>query len=88
MGTPLDKANMGKRSKALLKKAGIPPMRLPRLRHCCASLLLAQNVHPKAVQEILGHSQISMTLDLYSHVLPAAKSDAAALMGRLLAGNE
>ena len=58
------------------------------LRHCCASLLLAQNVHPKVVQEILGHSQISMTLDLYSHVLPAAKSDAADLMGRLLVGNE
>ena len=89
IGTPLDKANMGKRFKATLKRAGLPRMRFHDLRHYCASLLLAQNVHPKVVQEILGHSQISMTLDLYSHVLPAAKSDAADLMGRLLfASNE
>ena len=88
IGTPLDKANMGKRFKATLKRAGLPMMRFHDLRHCCASLLLAQNVHPKVVQEILGHSQISMTLDLYSHVLPAAKSDAAELMGRLLVSNE
>ncbi len=88
MGTPLDKANMGKGFKRLLSRAGLPAMRFHDLRHCCASLLLAQNVHPKVVQEILGHSQISMTLDLYSHVLPAAKSDAADRMGRLLAGSE
>ena len=88
IGTPLDKANLGKRFKAVLKQVGLPSMRFHDLRHCCASLLLAQNVHPKVVQEILGHSQISMTLDLYSHVLPAAKSDAADLMGRLLTGTE
>ena len=63
-------------------------MRFHDLHHCCASLLLAQNLHLKVVQEILGHSQIAMTLDLYSHVMPAAKSEAAALMDMRLAVNE
>lgn len=88
LGKPLEKANIGKRLKDLLAKAGLPPMRFHDLRHCCASLLLAQNVHPKVVQEILGHSQISMTLDLYSHVLPHVQREAADLMDRLLATND
>ncbi|GAC1560809.1 MAG: site-specific integrase [Herpetosiphon sp.] len=88
MGTPMDKGNLGKQFRALLANAGLPRMRFHDLRHCCASLLLAQNVPGKVVQEILGHSQISITLDLYSHVLPAAKNDAASLMGDLLTGNK
>ena len=83
-GTPLDKGNVHNRFKALLARAGLPHMRFHDLRHCCASLLLAQNVHPKVVQEILGHSQIAMTLDLYSHVLPSVRKDAATLMSDLL----
>ena len=83
-GTPLDKGNVHKWFKALLACAGLPHMRFHDLRHCCASLLLAQNVHPKVVQEILGHSQIAMTLDLYSHVLPSVRKDAATLMSDLL----
>lgn len=56
--------------KALLKQAGLPDIRFHDLRHSTATLLLSLGVHPKVVQEILGHSVIGMTLDIYSHVLP------------------
>jgi integrase len=46
------------------------------LRHSAATLLLSRGVHPKVVQEILGHSEISMTMDIYSHVLPTMQKDA------------
>jgi integrase len=59
-------------------------MRIHDLRHPCASLLLAQGVHPRVVMETLGHSQISLTLDTYSHVLPALGADAAAKMDSLV----
>jgi integrase len=49
----------------------------------CASLLLAQNVPARAVMEILGHSQLAMTTDLYSHVMPTALREAADAMDRL-----
>ncbi len=62
--------------KLLLKKAGLPDIRFHDLRHSAATLLLGAGVHPKVVQEILGHSQISMTLDVYSHVLPNMQRDA------------
>jgi integrase len=45
-------------------------IRLYDLRHTCATLLLCRNVHPKYVQELLGHASIAQTLDTYSHVLP------------------
>jgi integrase len=56
--------------KLLLTKAGLPDIRFHDLRHSAATILLSMDVHPKIVQEILGHSQISMTMDTYSHVLP------------------
>jgi integrase len=61
---------------ALLKKAGLPPMRFHDLRHSAATVLLSMHVHPKVVQEILGHSTIRMTMDTYSHVLPSMQQDA------------
>jgi integrase len=61
--------------KALL--AGLPEIRFRDLRHTHASLLLAAGVHPKVVQERLGHSQISLTLDTYSHVIPSLQTEAA-----------
>jgi integrase len=63
--------------KPLLKKAGLPDIRFHDLRHTSATLLLSQGVHPKVVQERLGHSQISVTLDTYSHVLPTMQLEAA-----------
>ncbi len=62
--------------KMLLEKAGLPDRRFHDLRHSAATLLLSMGVHPKVVQEILGHSEISMTMDIYSHVLPTMQKDA------------
>ena len=68
----------------MLADAGLPRQRFHDLRHCCASLLLAQNVHPRVVMELLGHSQIGLTMNTYAHVMPTARREAADLLGRLL----
>ena len=71
VGTPLSHRNVVRAFKDLLKRAGLPQStRLYDLRHTCATLLLGSNVHPKYVQELLGHASIALTLDTYSHVLP------------------
>jgi integrase len=63
--------NLVRRSfKPLLSRAGLPDIRFHDLRHTCATLLLSRNVHPKYVQELLGHASIALTLDTYSHVIP------------------
>lgn len=61
----------------MLKAAGLPAIRFHDLRHTSATLLLQDNVHPKVVQERLGHSQISVTLDTDSHVLPTMRKKAS-----------
>jgi integrase len=70
IGTPLDGNNVTHRLQRHLERVGLPRQRFHDLRHCCASLLLAQGVHARAVMEILGHSQIALTMDTYSHVMP------------------
>ena len=55
----------------LAKRAGYPEVRFHDAKHRHASLMLAQGVHPKVVSERLGHSSVSLTLDVYSHVLPS-----------------
>jgi integrase len=70
----------------LLRRAGVPTIRFHDLRHTAATLLLSQGVHPKVVQERLGHSQIAITLDTYSHVLPSMQRDAADRLDSLLLG--
>ncbi|GCF07355.1 site-specific integrase [Dictyobacter arantiisoli] len=60
----------------VLIEAEIPHMRFHDLRHSAATILLALGIHPKVVQERLGHSQISMTMDTYSHVLPSMQQEA------------
>jgi len=62
--------------KKLLEKADLPDIRFHDLRHSTATMLLMMSVHPKIVQEILGHSEISMTMDIYSHVLPTLQKEA------------
>jgi len=57
--------------------AGVPRIRFHDTRHTSATLLLAEGVHPKIVQERLGHSDIAMTLNRYSHVTPHMQSAAA-----------
>lgn len=69
VGWPLNPSNLRTRSfYPLLTKAGLRKIRFHDLRHTSASLLLGEGIHPKIVSEMLGHSQISITLDLYSHV--------------------
>ncbi len=51
------------------------------LRHSAATILLSMNVHPKVVQELLGHSSITITMDLYSHILPSMQQDVIDKMG-------
>jgi len=68
----------------VLKTAGLPPVRFHDLRHTAATFLLAQGVDARTIMETLGHSQISLTLDTYSHVLPSLQREAADRMNRLL----
>jgi integrase len=85
-GTLADGPNVTHRFHKLLNRAHLPPMRFHDLRHACASLLLVQGVHPRVVMETLGHSQISLTMDTYSHVIPALQREAADRMEAVLAG--
>jgi integrase len=68
-------STMRKVFRRFLVSIGLPHMRFHDLRHSAATILLAMKVHPKVVQEILGHSQIAMTLDVYSHALPSMQED-------------
>jgi integrase len=86
-GRPLNPTNLRQRSFfPLLARAGLPRIRFHDLRHSCATLLLGEGVHPKIVSDLLGHSQIGITLDLYSHVTATMQAVAAEAMGRLLGG--
>jgi len=81
VGTLINPTNLRKRSfTPLLKRAGLPSIRFHDLRHTCATLLLSRNVHPKYVQELLGHASIAITLDTYSHVIPGMGDHAAKAM--------
>jgi integrase len=71
--------------RGLLERAGLPRIRFHDLRHTAATLLLASGTHPKLVQELLGHSSIAMTLDVYSHVTPSMHDETANTMDRILA---
>ena len=81
-GTPMNAKNLTVRSfKPLLERAGLPrSVRVHDLRHTCATLLLGKGVHPKIVQELLGHATIAITLDTYSHVLPNMQGEAVSAM--------
>jgi integrase len=87
LGTPMDNSNVDRRLRVLLDKAGLPTMGFHGLRHSCASLLGAQGVPLRVVMEQLGHSQMSLTSDLYSHVAPAMLDEAADALERALTGS-
>jgi integrase len=72
---------------SLLEKAKVSKTTFHGLRHTHASMLLKLGVHPKIVQERLGHSSIQVTLDLYSHLYPNMQSDAADAIGKRLFGS-
>ncbi len=69
-----------------LRRAGLPRIRFHDLRHTAATIALGRGVHPKIVSEMLGHSTIAITLDLYSHVTPTMQREAAAVFDAVLSG--
>jgi len=77
IGLPLDGSLVTHALHRQLRRAGLRHQRFHDLRHACASLLLAEGVNPRVVREILGHSQVSLTLNTYSHVIPSLGRDAA-----------
>ena len=77
LGTPLDPRNLYWQFKHALKQADLPNIRFHDLRHTAAKLMLQQHTHPKVLQERLGHSDISLTLNTYSHVLQDIQEEAA-----------
>lgn len=86
VGTPLDPRSLARSFARLCDRADIRRPRFHDLRHTFATLLLAQGVSPRVVMETLGHSQISLTMDTYSHVLPVLQRDAADRMEAALKG--
>ncbi len=88
IGTPWDPRNLYKHFKLLLKRVGLPDIRFHDLRHTAATLMLQQGIHPKVVQERLGHADISLTLSTYSHVLPDIQGEAAEKFDLLLVPDE
>ncbi len=63
--------HMGEKFRKLLKEAGLPDIHFHDLRHSAATILLCMGVNVKVVQELLGHSDISVTLGVYGHLLPS-----------------
>jgi integrase len=84
-GLPVLMNNLGQREYAqLIKVAKVKAIKFHGLRHTCATLLLQAGTPIHVVSERLGHSKVSMTMEVYAHVLPDMQKDAAATMGALL----
>lgn len=85
VGTPIDPRNLLTQFKMFLRRAGLPEtIRFHDLRHSCATLLIAQGVHPRVIMQYLRHARISTTMDLYGHVYEDAHAAAAEGLGALL----
>jgi integrase len=86
-GTPINIDYVSQQFGYLVKKIGLQHVRFHDLRHSHATLLLEQGEHPKVVSERLGHSSITITMDLYSHVTPNMQKEAAKKLDDFLFGN-
>jgi len=75
-GSPLYGGAVTRRFQAILKASGLPRQKFHDLRHACASFMVAQQVPMRVVMEILGHSQIHVTMNTYAHVMDDAQRDA------------
>jgi integrase len=78
--------NVTREFQRMLKNAQMPIRRFHDLRHTAATLLMAGNVHPRIVSELLGHSEIRTTLDLYSHVSSAMQREATEQLEAIVTG--
>lgn len=83
VGTPLSGRNLVRHFKSVLKKADLPDIRFHDLRHTCATLMISQGTHARVVMEVLGHSQISVTMNTYAHVVSEAQKEAIQGLDRL-----
>ena len=83
-GEALDPESVSRYFRQAVKKSMLPQIRLHDLRHTHATLALQAGIHPKVVSERLGHATISITLDTYSHAIPAMQEEAAALIAELV----
>jgi len=72
--------------KSIIRNLDVPQIRLHDLRHTSATLALKAGIHPKVVSERLGHATVSITLDLYSHVLDGMQAEAAEQIGAVVFG--
>ena len=84
MGTPIDARAVIRRFHLILKTAGLPRLQYHDLRHSAATLLLAQGVSPRYISDMLGHSQVSFTMQTYAHVLPHVQREIATKMDEIL----
>ena len=83
-GRPVEPRNVYRSFTRIAADAGIRVVRLHDTRHGCATLLTAAGVAPRVIMEILGHSQISITMDVYTHVVHDTQREAISHMDRLL----
>jgi integrase len=83
-GTPQDQFNLYHSFKALLKQAGLPAVRFHDLRHTAASLMLNHGVPVLVVSRRLGHSKVSITLDIYGHLIPEMQNEAAEMIDEII----
>lgn len=77
-GEPIQPRSLSRAFRKFMRRHKLPRIRLHDLRHSHATHLLAEGIHPKIAQERLGHSNVGITLDLYSHVMPGMQEDAVA----------
>jgi len=82
-GSPINPNAVTLAFKRIIKRAGLKDIRIHDLRHTHASLMLKAGVHPKVVSERLGHSNISITMDIYSHVMPGMQEAAVERFDRI-----
>src|SRR5674476_735571 len=87
-GAALDPESVSRYFRLAVKMSMLPQIRLHDLRHTHATLALQAGIHPKVVSERLGHATISITLDTYSHAIPAMQEEAAALIAGLVFSGE
>jgi integrase len=83
-GTAIHPDNVSSRLETLIRRAGVPRIRVHDLRHTHATLGLAAGVPLKVMSERLGHATTQITADLYQHVIPGMGADAAAKIAGLL----